>query len=70
MSRKSRTTLYLRVKLPLPPGANIPMIIAFVKNAIETKQETDRSLAPEATMAGLQTNEITISLEKRETVYF
>jgi len=67
MSRKSRTTLYLRVKLPVPPGSNAQEVMQYVRTAIQGwKGGGD----PQDPIFSLQTEEMTVSLEKKETVYF
>lgn len=65
MSRKSRTTLILQMSIPLPPDTKVPALLTWIKE----------SLAKEAASLGdgtqaVQTNEITLALKKRETVYF
>lgn len=64
MSRKSRTTLFVRVKVPLPHKMPAPKLLTYVKDCLSQHRDQYPGFRE------LQVNEITVSLEKRETVYF
>lgn len=67
MSRRSRTTLTLQIKLPLPPGATQKDALAYVENALHSHKG---GMDPAEPITSLQANEIQVKIAKRETQYF
>jgi len=67
MSKKSRTTIFLRVKIPVPLGSNAQAVIQYVRDAVGGYKTQFDAQDP---LFNLQREEITVSLEKKETVYF
>jgi len=57
MSRKSRTMLTLKVKLPLPPGYTQPQLISQLKEVLKKEGSP------------LHSFEMTISVASREVTY-
>jgi hypothetical protein len=71
MTRRSRTTISVTIRIPLPPGGNTAMALEFLRNAIKsatTAAKTD-TLGPISPMASLQAEEVILTLGRRETVY-
>ncbi len=51
------------MKLPVPSGSNAAFVMEAVRNCLREQKQNYN-------LNGLQTEEITASLEKKETVYF
>lgn len=66
VSRRSRTTLTLSVRLPIPVGAGAEDVLGFVRQALAQYKS---SLPATASLSGLQVGEVLIKIEKKETVY-
>lgn len=69
MSKRSRTTLTIQIKLSLPPGATQKDALAFVYSAIEHAKDEKVEHFKEEPLASLQINEVIIKIVARDTVY-
>lgn len=66
MSRRSRTTLSIQVRIPVPPGSNAAEVIDYVRKSI---QSYHGGLDPQEPIASIQVEEMIVKLQKKETVY-
>lgn len=66
MSRTTQTVLTLRVKIPVPKGANGAMVMDYVRSAIASYGGRLDSQSP---MFDPETRVATVSLLKKETTY-
>jgi len=64
MSRKSRTTLILSVKIPVPPGVTQAQAISDVYDALQ------RIASAQGRNGAYSVNEILVKLEKKEVAYY
>lgn len=74
MSRRSRLTVEVLVRMPLPAGATAPMAKQFIELAIQEAQAL-RANAVEtkgykSSMSALSVSGVTVKVTKREVTYF
>ncbi len=66
MSRRSRLTIEVLLRLPLPAGAKPEAVLQFLRDAITHRRAELTRTDP---LASLALEQLTVKLLKRETVY-
>lgn len=66
MSRRSVTTIHARISLRVPPGSNVAEVLDYIMAALSShKGGSDPSLP----ISSIDTNSMTVRLDKKETSY-
>lgn len=66
MSRKSRMTVEVLIRMPLPAGVKADKALTFIRHAV---QDYTGGLSPTDPMTELARQQIVVKLVKRETIY-
>lgn len=69
MSKRSRTTLTIQIKLPLPPGATQSGALSWLHEVIKDAANPLTYKAQEGSLKGLQVAEVQLKIVARDTVY-
>jgi hypothetical protein len=66
MSRKTKTEITAQLRMQVPEGANVAMVLEYIRSAVSSYAG---GLDPENPMFDINKEEFTMKLVKKETTY-